>query len=152
MGGESRPWGLAYGHPGELPTVLSVPDGRRRDDVAVIAAEFAETLLPHLRCPGWVGETPSEAADFLPLRQVWLPNASHLEMLDHLAYAYTFTQWGGGRKQTLNTLGRACAWLFREAHRPGQQVVATGTDALRSSYTFPAEDARQGHLGFLLAW
>jgi hypothetical protein len=26
------------------------------------------------------------------------------------------------------------------------------TDALRESYTFPAQDVRQGHLGFLLAW
>ena len=26
------------------------------------------------------------------------------------------------------------------------------TDVLRSAYTFPAEDVRQGHLGYLLAW
>jgi hypothetical protein len=30
--------------------------------------------------------------------------------------------------------------------------VVVATDALRESFVFPAQDTRQGHLGFLLAW
>jgi hypothetical protein len=42
--------------------------------------------------------------------------------------------------------------LFRESQRPGQVAVMVATDALRSSYVFPAESARQAHLAYLLAW
>jgi hypothetical protein len=74
-------------------------------------------------------------------------------MLHHLAYAYAFTRWGEpARARLLNQLGRATSWLFQEAHRPGQITVMVGTDALRESFIFPAEDVRQAHLGFLLAW
>lgn len=151
-GGESRPWGLAYGHPGEEPTILTVPEGRNRDLVSDMVAEFAPVLLGHLRSPGYVAHDPASADDLAPLRQVWLPNRTHLDMLHHLAYAYTFTQWGAGARGRLNALGRACGWLFREAQRPGQQHVMVATEALRESFTFPAQDGRQGHLGFLLAW
>jgi hypothetical protein len=34
----------------------------------------------------------------------------------------------------------------------GQQLVMTASDVVRSAYDFPAEDVRQAHLGFLLAW
>jgi len=84
---------------------------------------------------------------------VWLPNSSHLEMLHHMAYAYTFTKFGSASRYTrLNQLGHACGWLFREAQRPGQMVTMVATDVLSEAYTFPAETTRQGHLGFLLAW
>jgi hypothetical protein len=74
-------------------------------------------------------------------------------MLHALAYAYTFTKWGDpGRAQLLNALGRLCGWLFREAQRPGQVAVISAASALRYAYTFPADDLRQAHLGFLLAW
>lgn len=152
MGGESRPWGIAYGHPGMSPKVLTVPEARNRDLVADMAATFAPVLLKHLRAPGYVGREPEDKDDLDPLRQVWLPNATHLDMLHHLAFAYTFTRWGGGARGRLNALGRAAGWLFREAQRPGDQAVVVATQALRHAYTFPAEDARQGHLGFLLAW
>lgn len=152
MGGESRPWGIAYGRPGTKPKVMTAAEARNRDLVADMAAEFAPVLLKHLRAPGYVGREPAEADDLLPLRQLWLPNPTHRDMLHHLAFAYTFTRWGAGARGRLNALGRACGWLFREAQRPGQQAVVVATDALRQSYTFPAEDTRQGHLGFLLAW
>jgi len=74
-------------------------------------------------------------------------------MLHFIAYAYTFTRVGEReRAKTLNKLGRAAGWLFREAKRPGQQAVMVATEALQTAYTFPAEDVRQAHLGFLLAW
>jgi hypothetical protein len=73
-------------------------------------------------------------------------------MLHHLAYAYTFTQAGADAQGILNALGRTASWLFRGGGRAGSQQVVVATQALRGAFTFPAEDARQGHLGYLLAW
>jgi hypothetical protein len=73
-------------------------------------------------------------------------------MLHHLAYAYAFTKWGDEVRVRLNAMGRACGWLFREAQRPGTQALVVASEALRDAYTFPSEDVRQAHLGFLLAW
>jgi hypothetical protein len=151
-GGESRPWGIAFGHPGSEPAVLTVPEGRNRDLVAAMAHEFAPVLLGHIRTPGFVPVSPSDRDDLGPLRQIWVPNPSHLEMLHQLSFAYTYTRWGGDMQPTLNAFGRCCGWLFRESQRPGQQHLMVATDALRSVYTFPTEDVRQGHLGFLLSW
>lgn len=152
MGGESRPWGIAWGHPGSDPETSWVPEGRNRDLVADMCAEFAPVLLEHFRTPGYASLEPAAWEDLAPIRQLWLPNPSHLEMLHHLAYAYTFTKWGAGARGRLNAFGRLCGWLFRESQRPGQQHAVVATEALRSAFTFPAQDVRQGHLGFLLAW
>jgi hypothetical protein len=82
-----------------------------------------------------------------------MPNDSHVAMLHYLAYSYTFTKYGErDRYVVLNALGRLAGWLFREHDRPGQMAVMAATDALRSTYVFPAEDVRQAHLGYLLAW
>lgn len=152
MGGESAPWGVAFGHPGAAPRILTVPEPRNRDLVAEMVAEFAPTLLRHLQHSAY-GGPHVEAPDQLVPRQLWLPNASHLDMLQNLAYTYTFTKFGSPKRyEVLNQLGRAAGWLFREAHRPGQTAVMVATDVLKQAYTFPAEDIRQGHLGFLLAW
>lgn len=138
MGGESRPWGIAWGHPGRPPRVETVPEARDPARVAGLVGQFAPDLLGHLR-----------AEPRLPLRQVWLPNPSHLEMLHNLAYTYTYAR---NSAPQLMPLGRACGWLFRDSQRPGAQCVQVATEALRAAWTFPAEDVRQGHLGFLLAW
>lgn len=152
MGGEARPWGVAFGHPGDEPTVVTVPEGRNRDLVAAMCARLAPTVLGHLRTPTYVPDDPADWHELSPLRQFWVPNASHLEMLHHMAYAYTFTTWGAGPLARLNPLGRACGWLFRESQRPGQQSVMVATEALRDAFIFPSQESRQGHLGFLLAW
>lgn len=153
MGGESAPWGLAVGHPGKKPTLLTVPEGRNRDLVADMAAKLAPVLLEHFYHPSSSDLAQRDDLDALPLRQLWLPNASHLEMLHHLAYSYTFTKWvEQERAKTLNRLGRLTGWLFRESQRPGQLTVMVTTEALKNSYVFPAQDIRQSHLGFLLAW
>ncbi len=154
MGGESRPWGIAFGHPGKTPTFLSVPDARNRDRVAGMVARFAPVLLSHLRSPADLPETPEGPGDLQPVRQVWLPNGTHLDMLHHLAYAYTFARAHpeGVDIELLNRFGRACGWLFREAQRPGQMAVMVAPKVLREAYTFPAEDVRQAHLGYLMAW
>jgi hypothetical protein len=151
-GGESRPWGIAFGHPGADPQVLAVPEGRDRDLVRAIALSFGRGLLAHLRSPALVRPAPTDEAGLVPIRQVWLPNASHLDMLHHLAYAYTRTTAGGNDTPALNAIGRTSAWLFREAQIPGEQVVVVATRALKEAFTFPTEDVRQGHLGHLLAW
>lgn len=152
MGGESSPWGVAFGRPGKKPTILTTPEPRTRDDVAEMMVKLAPELLTHLHHPRFSPFGPSPDTKVPPF-QVWVPNPSHLEMLHHLAYAYTFTRFGApSRAQTLNYLGHACGWLFRESQRPGQMVTFAATDALTEAFTFPAEKTRQGHLGFLLAW
>jgi hypothetical protein len=150
MGGEALPWGVALGWPDRKPDILTVAEPRNRDLVAGIMVEFAPRLLAHLRHPNHSDDAISGPEHRRPLRQVWLPNVTHLEMLHHLAYAYTFAQRGAAER--LNELGRAANWLFQEAQRPGQVTVMVAADVLRNAFTVPAEDARQGHLGFLLAW
>ena len=95
MAGESRPWGIAWGHPGEGPRIASVPDGRIRDDVAELCADFAEALLNHLRVHNWTYDPLARGALRSDLRQVWLPNGQHVAMLHHLNYAYSQTKHGG---------------------------------------------------------
>jgi hypothetical protein len=111
-------------------------------------------LALHLHHPSWSGgqitsDTPSEE---IPLRQVWVPNGSHVAMLHMLNLRYTFAQAGDpGRAEVLRDLGRLSGFLFREAARAGESTVIDATAALREAFTFPADDLRQQHLGFLLA-
>src|SRR5207237_10231421 len=125
MGGESAPWGVAFGKPGRRPDVLAVAEPRTRDYVADMLAELAPILLTHLMHPrfdvaGRIDPRRGERPE-LPLRQVWLPNRSHLEMLHCIEYAYYRTRYGSeSRQELLQTLARACGWLFREGQRQGQ--------------------------------
>lgn len=153
MGGESGPWGMAFGPPSRKPTVLVAPEPRNRDMVADMAAEFAPILLGHFLHPKFCEIKISGAEEKRPLRQVWLPNATHLEMLHLLEFAYSRTRFGNEKRAgLLRAFGRLCGWLFRESQRPGQVTALVAADALRESFAFPAEDVRQAHLGFLLAW
>src|SRR5438128_1104164 len=90
MGGESRPWGLAFGSPGAQPTIASVPEGRDRTLVSEMILAVAPDVLSFMRQPGRAHPLPTDWPDLAPIRQIWLPNSSHLDMLHHLAYAYTF--------------------------------------------------------------
>lgn len=154
MGGESAPWGIAWGHPGEDPSLLTVPEARNRESVATMIAQFAPLLLEHFWSPhtrDWDGARERDKS--IPLRQLWMPNGSHVDMLHFLAYSYSFTKFGPRERYLLlNALGRLAGWLFREHDRPGQMTVMPATDALRDTYVFPAEDIRQAHLGYLMAW
>ena len=154
MGGESSPWAIGWKLPGNPCRCLTVPEARNRDLVAQMLAGFAPTLLEHLLHPAHASPHHAEFdEDEVPHRQVWLPNGSHIEMLHFLGSRYTFARRGPKeRVETLNALGRACSWLFRESTRPDQMTVFAATDVLRSAYSFPADDMRQGHLGFLMAW
>lgn len=150
MGGESAPWGIAYGRPDRAPKLLSVPEPRDRTAVGDMCAEFSEALLEHFLHPEYREEPPDLEA---PPRQVWLPNSGHVEMLHHLAYAYCFTRTGSEKRvKALQGLGRVAGWLFRESRRPGQVFVISAADALKEAHTFPSQQVRQSHLGFLLAW
>src|SRR5687768_14753121 len=125
MGGESAPWGIAWGNPRDAGEYLAVPEPRNRDLVAQMVAEFAPALLEHFAHPDYLDANGPED---LPYPQLWLPNASHLDMLHHLEYAYAFAKWGPPETaKTLRAVGRLAGWLFREANRPGQQTVLVAT-------------------------
>ena len=87
MGGESGPWAIAAGQPYTAPRVFSVPDARDRDRVAQMVAEFAPILLSHVGHPSYASPPENEETD--DLRQLWLPNGTHLEMLHLLNYTYS---------------------------------------------------------------
>lgn len=146
MGGESIPWAVGYGRPGKKPTVLSTPEPRNRDLLAQMLRPLGAVLLKQLKLmAGPDGDKHSA--------QVWLPGRAHVEMLHHLALRYTFAR--RGEEQTvrdLNLLGRTAFALFAESEMPGSTLVLSAPQALRSAYTFPSEDIRQEHLGFLLSW
>ena len=152
MGGESSPWGVAYKKASDRkPTYLTVPEPRNRDDVAKMMAKLAPALLEHVGHPEHDPEYIEDDEE-RPLRQLWLPNGSHLDMLHFLAYAFSFAKKGPPeRVALLRALGRAAGWLFREYQRPGQLRVRVATRALRESFSFPAENIRLEHLGFQMA-
>lgn len=152
MAGESRPWGIAWGTVGTKPTIQSVPDGRVRDDVSVLCAEFAEELLDHMRVHNWTYDPVDQAVDPSLLRQVWLPNGQHMAMLHQLNYTYSQTRFGGVNQDILRALGRLAGWMFRDSFRTGAQHVVNASAALGDAYVFPAQAVRTAHLGYQLAW
>lgn len=152
MAGESRPWGITWGTAAAGPRVASIPDGRVRDEVSELCAEFAEELLDHLRVHNWTYDPAGQKEDANRLRQVWLPNGQHIEMLHQLSYTYSQTKFGGRNQDILRALGRLSGWMFRETSRKGSQHVVSASRALSDAYVFPAQDARTAHLGFQLAW
>lgn len=154
MGGEQRPWGVAWRHGREAPRFAHFGEPRRRDDVDAMLVPFARALAAHLRHPDHDRHSPVPAGpdDLAPEPQIWVPDPSHLAMFHHLAYAYARRDPDRPHAAILRLLGRAALFVFLAAQRPGQQLLLTGTEALRAHWEFPAEDVRQGHLGFLLGW
>lgn len=153
MAGESLPWGIAAGHPGADPIVLSVPEPRNPDELARLTRDFGKILLEHLPHPEQT--TPEQQAEIEALaqrRQLWVPGSTHVEMLHFLDFRYTRAREGEAGVKDLNAVGRAAGWLFRESTRPGQTRVFDLTRRLRDAFAVPAEDVRQSHLGFLLGW
>lgn len=151
MGGESRPWGVAIGTLADGPRVVTVPEARNRDLVADMMLEVAPVLLGHFRHPNWSDEGPG-GFQTQSLRQLWLPGPTHVEMLQFVAAAYARTRWERPDVDSLRALGNLCNALFLEVQRPGQQMVMSATDALRSAHVFPTSSVRQGHLDHLLGW
>lgn len=149
MGGESRPWAIAFGTANAEPTVLSVRDGRNREDVEAMVLAFGDQLVRHFPSPPNVEEAWKHV-DVRP--QLWLPGPTHLDLLHEMAITLVRRPYEGNSSVRQFLAGNTLAFLFREAHVTGQQTVFVATTALRSMFSFPAEDRRQGHLGFLLAW
>lgn len=152
MAGESRPWGIAWGTVAAGPRILTVPDGRVRDDVSVLCATFAEDLLEHLRVHNWTFDPVPQKPELGALRQVWLPNGQHIAMLHQLSYTYSQTKYGGENQEILRALGRVSGWMFRDTSRVGNQHVVSASQILGDAYVYPAQDARTAHLGYQLAW
>lgn len=157
MAGETLPWGVALGRPDSEPEIYSVPDPRKIDDVIAMLVKIAPTILDHLPHPSSLpDQSLLEDPDFLPfapLRQLWLPGATHLTMLHLLEYRLAPARRAEDSiLKVINPLGRALGWLFRESTRQGQFRVMDATSSLRQIYDFPAEDLRQQHLGYLMAW
>lgn len=151
MGGESVPWGMAIKPAnGRVPTkCFVVPDPRKRTDLALTLRKFGKFLCKWL-------EQDTSGKDW-PHPQIWLPNPAHLEMLHGLALRYVWTRFtpegmSDKHAEELRQMGRAANWLFFESQHPGQTAVVTATDALKACHYFPADNLRQAHLGFLLAW
>lgn len=154
MGGESLPWAIGLARPGRKPEIFSVPDPRVRDDVADMLTKLTPRLCAHFDSPQYSGSGVSseDSADDVPVRQLWLPNGAHVDLLHMLNQRYTFARSGDPeRAANLRALGRLCGFLFREAGRLGEATIVDATAALREAFTFPADDLRQQHLGFLLA-
>lgn len=152
MGGESRPWAVTWQEGRKRPQYRFVAEPRFRAGIDSALAELGPILAAHLRHPALTRKEPTGTGDLAPLRQIWVPNSSHVDMLHHLAYAYARRAADREHAEELRLLGRAALFAFLEAQRPGQQLVMSAGDVLRSAYDFPAEDIRQAHLGFLLAW
>lgn len=152
MAGESRPWGIAWGTVGSPPRILTVPDGRVRDDIAAMCAEFAEELLAHLRVHNWTYDPAGKDDTRDQFRQVWLPNGQHVAMLHQLSYTYSQTKFGGQNQEILRAFGRLAGWMFRETSRTGEQHVIDASSALNQAYVFPAQAVRTAHLGYQLGW
>ena len=77
MGGESSPWAIAWKRGRSKAEFRSVPEARRRTDVAEMVAQFGDALSEHF-----------DTADGA-LRQLWVPGGTHAEMLHFVALRYT---------------------------------------------------------------
>jgi predicted RNA-binding protein with TRAM domain len=154
MGGENLPWGFAVGAPGTPPAIVSVPEPRNVDAAAGLMEQLARHLLGHVGHPSTVGDTlRDDEASVMANRQLWLPGATHLSMLQLLEYRFCRTRKGeAARVETLRALARACGWLFRESVREGQFRVMDASARLHDLFAFPTDDVRQQHLGLLLAF
>lgn len=155
MGGESRPWGVAWKSGTGPIKVRTCAEPRMRDFVDEMLLELSEDLAAHLGHPYYdtvVQPGKDHRVEQGELPQIWVPNSSHIDMLHFLAYAYIRRKGDTEADVSLRMLGRTCLHLFLESRRPGQQLIIESSAALRSAYDFPCEDARQGHIGLLLSW
>lgn len=146
MGGESLPWGMIWGQIDKKPESSIVADPWDRDSLAESLKNFEKKFSNLIEHPCNGGSEVDEPF------QIFLPNSSHLEILQNLAMRYMFAKRGDElHRESLNRLGRIANFIFQEYQRPGQQTVHVMTEVLKEHFTFPADNLRMGHLGFLLA-
>jgi len=153
MAGESRPWGIAYGRPGESPEILAAGDGRNREAVTAMLHPLAEVLLKYCRVEGWTDRPlTSEDSDLHHFPQIWFPGSRHVEMLHFLEFAYSGVPRGADKSALMPSFARLCGWLFRHSNHPGQQVVVDSAAALRTAFVFPADPVSISSLSPLVTW
>ena len=153
MSGETRPWGVVFGHADEEPTILTVLDGRNRVEIGEMMDQFGRALLRHFR---------AESASFDPIvkeelpiadaPQLWVPGPSHVDMVHYLGYTFWRTRADDMDDSILGQLSRFCGWLFRERAMPGQQIFFDATEAVKQAFVFPTDDYSLTHLGAQEAW
>jgi len=141
MGGESSPWAIAWKRGKSKAEFRSVPEARRRTDVAGKVADFGDALCGHF-----------ESADGA-LRQLWIPGGTHAEMLHFIALRFTKAKKADAALlPRLNRTGRRCTQLFDSTQNPNSALCVDATVRLKEMFAFPCEPIRENHLGFLLAW
>jgi hypothetical protein len=141
MGGESSPWAVAWKRGKSKAEFRSVPEARRRTDVAGMVAEFGDALCEHF-------ESAGDA-----LRQLWIPGGTHAEMLHFIALRYTRAKKADAALlPRLNRVGRRTSQLFDATQNPNSALCVDATVRLKEMFAFPCEPIRENHLGFLLAW
>lgn len=145
MGGESLPWGISWSKGLGKAQTLAIPDPWDLNELPEMLKTFEAEISKILN-------HPSISQDARPDFQIIVPNHSHLEMMQNIAFRFTYAKRGDDdHRETLNRLGRIFTFFTLEAQRPGQQLVIVASELLKEHYTFPADNLRQGHLGFLLA-
>lgn len=141
MGGESSPWAIAWKCGKSKAEFRSVPEARRRTDVATMVAEFGDVLCGHF-----------DSTDGA-LRQLWIPGGTHAEMLHFIALRYTRAKKADAALlPRLNRVGRRCSQLFDATQNPNSALCVDATVRLKEMFAFPCEPVRENHLGFLVAW
>ena len=66
MGGETRPWGVAWKLGGKQTQFRSVPEPRMRADVDEMIAELGAVLAHHFQHPAFTDPNATEAEDLAP--------------------------------------------------------------------------------------
>lgn len=128
---------VAFGELGQEPEIVTRWNPLSRDSSDL--ERFAVRLDGYLT---------SCCTSGLPPR-VWLPHASALSLVELLGHRYRTNTTAS---DTLRRLGWLCGALADEARIPGQQVVAIGSELLRSHFVTGQSPIKDGHLGAMLAW
>jgi hypothetical protein len=153
LSGETRPWAVGWIIDGKRNFSFAV-DGRRFDQVREMLHDFADDLLQYFRVAGvtWDAIDLDNLPDLGEHPQLWLPAASHLDMLHYLSYAYWRSVLTDDNKDDMTAFARLCGHLFRESSYPGQQLVCDAARVLRDLYVFPADDSSLGNVNAALTW
>lgn len=154
MSGENRAWAIAYGRALDAtPKFLSVPDPRSREAIEEMMTKFSEWFLAESGVVGF-SSSPIEqgVTEIADLPQIWLPGASHVELLHFIQYQYQKSRRLEEKQSTLGSFGRFAGWLFKQSRLKGNQLVVDVNKLLNEMYEFPADDFSVSHLGVQLAW
>ena len=152
--GDNKPWGIAFGRAlDDEPRTICALDPFNHDSYLQMLTEFGQYLDNEWGISeGSIHKFthPVEKLDALP--QVWIPDASHLEMLRLLSYS-AFANYGEDVGDTpAARLGRIAEFLFEETNFKGQQVVLNARDVMNQMWVIPADDFSLGHIGYVTAW